>query len=84
MPVLVVYPVPVSPPPVLARELSNGTVAWYLSDHLGTVRDIVNNSGGIIDHVDYSAFGSVLNELSPSNGDRMTGFAGRKFRGHHT
>ncbi|MGC8639081.1 MAG: RHS repeat domain-containing protein, partial [Isosphaeraceae bacterium] len=61
---------------VLVRELSNGTVAWYLSDHLGTVRDIVNNSGGIIDHVDYSAFGTTLDESSPSNGDRMTGFAG--------
>ena len=61
---------------VLGRELSNGTVAWYLSDHLGTVSDVINSSGGVIDHVDYSAFGSVLDESSPGNGDRMTGFAG--------
>ena len=60
------------------RELSNGTVAWYLSDHLGTVSDVINSSGGVIDHVDYSAFGSVLDESSPGNGDRMTGFAGLK------
>jgi RHS repeat-associated protein len=41
-----------------------------------TIRDLINNSGAIIDHVDYSAFGTVLDESSPSNGDRMMGFAG--------
>jgi RHS repeat-associated protein len=60
---------------VLAREKS-GTVAWYLPDRLGTIRDLVNNSGGIIDHVDYGAFGDQLSESSPSNGDRLAGFAG--------
>ena len=45
---------------VLARQSSSGTVAWYLPDRLGTVRDLINNSGSIIDHVDYSAFGTVL------------------------
>ena len=38
--------------------------AWYLADHLGTVRDLINNSGAIIDHVDYSAFGTVLDETA--------------------
>ena len=61
---------------VLARQTSGGTVSWYLPDRLGTVRDLINNSGSIIDHVDYSAFGTVLGESSPSNGDRMMGFAG--------
>jgi RHS repeat-associated protein len=61
---------------VLGRESAGGTIAWYLPDRLGTIRDLINNSGSIIDHVDYSAFGSVLGESSPSNGDRMIGFAG--------
>ena len=61
---------------VIARESSGGTVAWYLPDRLGTIRDLINNSGSIIDHVDYSAFGTVLDESDPSNGDRMMGFAG--------
>jgi RHS repeat-associated protein len=60
---------------VLAREKS-GTVAWYLPDRLGTIRDIVDNTGAIIDHVDYSAYGKVLSETVPSVGDRLTGFAG--------
>ena len=43
---------------------------------LGTVRDLINNSGAIIDHVDFSAFGTVLDQSSPSSGDRLMGFAG--------
>ena len=63
------------PTGIVARQTSAGTVSWYLADHLGTVRDIINNSGSIIDHVDFSAFGTVLGETSPTNGDRFTGFA---------
>ena len=63
------------PTGIVARQTSGGTVAWYLADQLGTVRDIINNSGAIIDHVDFSAFGTVLDESSPTNGDRFTGFA---------
>ena len=63
------------PTGIVARQTSGGTVSWYLADHLGTVRDLINNSGAIIDHVDFSAFGTVLDESSPTNGDRMIGFA---------
>jgi RHS repeat-associated protein len=63
------------PTGIVARQTSGGTVSWYLADHLGTVRDLINNSGAIIDHVDFSAFGTVLDESSPTSGDRMMGFA---------
>ena len=56
---------------ILARETSGSTVAWYLADRLGTVRDVVNNSGGLIDHVDYDSFGNVVAESAPSSGDRF-------------
>jgi RHS repeat-associated protein len=61
---------------VLGRESSGGIVAWYLPDRLGTIRDLLNNSGSIIDHIDFSAFGTVLDQSDPSEGDRMMGFAG--------
>ena len=61
---------------VLARQTSGGTVSWYLPDRLGTIRDLINSSGSIIDHVDYTAFGTVLDESSSSNGDRLMVFAG--------
>ena len=63
------------PTGIVARQTSGGTVSWYLTDQLGTVRDIINNSGAVIDHVDFSAFGTVLGETSASSGDRFTGFA---------
>ena len=64
------------PTGIVARQTSGGTVSWYLADQLGTVRDLINNSGAIIDHVDFSAFGTVIAETSPSSGDRFVGFAG--------
>ncbi len=64
------------PTGAFSRQTSSGTVSWYLTDQLGTVRDLIDNSGNVIDHVDFSAFGVVLGETNPSVGDRMMGFAG--------
>jgi RHS repeat-associated protein len=63
---------------VLARTSSGGTSAWYLADRLGSVRDVVNTSGTVIDHVAYNAYGTVTSETSSANGDRFK-FAGREF-----
>ncbi|AGA28668.1 FG-GAP-like repeat-containing protein [Singulisphaera acidiphila] len=62
---------------VLARDTAGG-VAWYLSDRLGSIGDIIDNSAGLIDHVDYSAYGQVLNETWPTAGDRFK-YAGMEF-----
>jgi RHS repeat-associated protein len=62
---------------VIARESAGGTIAWYLPDRLGTVRDLINNAATfLLDHIEFSAFGTVLAESDPSEGDRMMGFAG--------
>jgi RHS repeat-associated protein len=63
---------------LFARLGSSGNPDWYLTDRLGSVRDIMNNSDSIIDHIDYDAFGVVTNETSPSNGDRYK-FTGREY-----
>jgi RHS repeat-associated protein len=55
---------------LFARIGSDGTEAWYLTDHLGSVRGLMNNSGSLIDSLSYDAFGNITNESSPSNGDR--------------
>ena len=63
---------------ILARTNSGGATAWYLTDRLGTVRDIVNTAGAVIDHLAYDSFGTVLSESSPSNGDRYK-FTAREY-----
>jgi RHS repeat-associated protein len=54
---------------LFARISSGGAVAWYLPDHLGSVRDLTDNTGTVQDHIDYDAFGNVTFETSLSFGD---------------
>jgi RHS repeat-associated protein len=57
-----------------ARITIGGGVAWYLTDHLGSIRAITDNNGAGIDEVNYDAFGNVTSETQPSNGDRLKAF----------
>ena len=70
-------PSPAGVDAVLARDTPSGGVAWYLADRLGSVGDIVNNSGTVIDHIDYTAFGTPT-QTNPSEGDRFE-FAGMQY-----
>jgi len=63
---------------ILARTASGGTTAWYLTDKLGSVRDVVDTSGTVIDHVVYDSFGNVTTETNSTNGDRFK-FTGREY-----
>lgn len=47
---------------VLADETGSGAVHWMLTDHLGTVRDIIDSSGVIINHIQYDSFGRILTQ----------------------
>jgi hypothetical protein len=49
------------PTGIVARQTAGRTVSWYLADALGSVRDVINNSGAVIDHVDFSAFEEAKN-----------------------
>jgi RHS repeat-associated protein len=63
---------------ILARTSSGGTTAWYMVDKLGSVHDLANTSGTVIDHVAYDTYGNTLSESSPANGDRFK-FAAREY-----
>ncbi len=63
---------------LLARTSSGGTTAWYLTDKLDSVRDIVSSSGSELDHIVYDSFGNILTETNASNGDRFK-FAGMEY-----
>ncbi len=59
---------------VFAR-IASGNAAWYLTDHEGSVVDLVNNAGAVLDHRAYDAFGNITSETAPTQGDRY-GFQG--------
>ena len=41
-----------------------GDVQWALADHLGTIRDVVDADGNVINHRTYSAFGQLVHETA--------------------
>jgi len=63
---------------IMARLDDAGDLAWYLTDHLGTVRDLADTTGTVIDHIQYDSFGNVLSETNPDAGDRFK-FTGREY-----
>jgi RHS repeat-associated protein len=62
---------------VCARIGSDGSVGWYLTDHLGSIGAIMNNSGAVIDHVTYDPWGNPT-DSNPSAGDRYK-FTGQEY-----
>jgi RHS repeat-associated protein len=56
----------------------SSTPTWYLTDRLGTVRDIVSGQGTELDHVVYDSFGNVASETNAANGDRFK-YAGMEY-----
>jgi RHS repeat-associated protein len=62
---------------VLADD-SNGNILWALTDNLGTVRDVVNSSGVVQNHVKYDSFGNITNQLNAITTTRF-GFTGREW-----
>jgi RHS repeat-associated protein len=63
---------------LIARFRPGEGTAWHLTDHLGSVRDIVDASGVLIDHVDYDSFGRIVAESNAAAGDRFK-FTGREW-----
>jgi RHS repeat-associated protein len=62
---------------ILADEVSTTNVLWTLSDHQGTVRDVVNNAGTVVNHLRYDSFGKVTGQTSTTVSFRY-GFTGRE------
>jgi len=63
---------------LLARWRPSDGTAWYLTDHLGTIRDLVDAAGVIINQLDYDSFGRLVSQTNPTAGDRF-GFTSREY-----
>jgi RHS repeat-associated protein len=51
-------------------------VLWGLSDHEGTIRDVVNNTGTVVDHRQYGSFGQLTSETDAAV-DFLFGYTGQ-------
>jgi RHS repeat-associated protein len=54
-----------------ARVDGSGTVNWYLTDNVHSVRQIVDAVGTVQDKLVYDPFGSIVSETNAANGDRF-------------
>lgn len=61
----------------IARWRAGQGTAWYLADHLGTVRAITDAVGMLVNQTTYDSFGQVLTETNSLLGDRFK-FTGRE------
>jgi RHS repeat-associated protein len=52
-----------------------GTVEWALTDQVGSVTDVLDNSGNVLDHIRYDSFGNVEYQTASAYAMRF-GFAG--------
>jgi len=65
-----------------ARVDSNNVAAWYLTDHLGSIRDVMDKAGATdLDQVVYDAYGNITSESAPTSGDRYK-YTGREWDGN--
>jgi RHS repeat-associated protein len=56
---------------ILAQVDASGTTAFYLTDKLGSVRQLVTIGGVILEQLYYDSFGNILPESSVMAGDRF-------------
>jgi RHS repeat-associated protein len=63
---------------VLAQDNAAGSVQWMLTDHLGSVRDLVDNTGVLVKHIVYDSYGNVVAQTGPAIDSRYL-FTGREF-----
>jgi len=63
---------------IVARQRTGEGVVWYLADELGTVRDLVDSAGALLNHVEYDSFGRVMTQTNAAAGDRFL-FTGREY-----
>jgi YD repeat-containing protein len=48
------------------EKVTTGTTLWAFTDHLGSVRDVVDNSGTVQNHIVYDAFGNITSQSNSS------------------
>jgi RHS repeat-associated protein len=64
---------------VLAVEKS-GQTQWFLTDHQGSIRQIVDETGAVINQIEYDSYGNIISQSNPNVTFRF-GYTGREWDG---
>jgi RHS repeat-associated protein len=62
---------------ILADEKPSGAVQWALTDNQGTVRDVIDSNGDLVNHITYDSFGNITSQSDPTAYFRF-GYTGRE------
>jgi RHS repeat-associated protein len=65
---------------LVAQWTQGEGISWALTDHLGSIRDTINDTGQIVQHIHYSAFGAPT-FASPVGNTHPLAFTGRVWDG---
>ena len=52
----------------LLARIASGMAGWILADRMGSVRNVVDNTGAVIDTIVYDGYGNVTSETTMANG----------------
>lgn len=63
---------------ILADENSQGQTLWTLADTQGTVRDLVDENGVVLNHTTYDSFGKITNQTNAAV-STIFGYTGREY-----
>ena len=63
---------------VFADESATDGLLWYLTDNQNSVRDVVDSSGTLLNHLSYSTFGKITSESDDSKTPYFA-YTGREF-----
>jgi RHS repeat-associated protein len=50
---------------------ANGNTQWFLTDNLGSVREVVDNGGSVLDAIVYDPYGNILSQTNAANAPRF-------------
>jgi RHS repeat-associated protein len=60
---------------VFGQVAANATTTWNLTDSQGSVRQVVDTSGNVLDTIDYDAYGNITSETGTGSRFKYDGMA---------
>jgi len=50
---------------------ANGNAQWFLTDNLGSIRQVVDTSGNVLDAITYDPYGNIVSQTNAANAPRF-------------